>query len=204
MENIKNIIFDLGGVFIDIDYIKTEKAFVEAGIIHFNELYNQHRSSSLFEDLETGKIAPTDFYDALRQTSGAALTNEQIEYAWNAMLGAFLPNEIQWLEQIAKRYKIFLFSNTNQIHYSCFLRLLKQQTGITNFDDYFTKAYYSHILGLRKPYKASFEFILQEQQLLPQETLFIDDTLVNIEGAKQAGLQTLHLIPPQQVSSLGL
>jgi HAD superfamily hydrolase (TIGR01549 family) len=203
MNPIKNIIFDFGGIFIDIDYMKTEQAFIDAGVVSFHELYSQHNASSLFEDLETGKKSPLEFYDSFRQTANINLANEQIEHAWNAMLGNFLLDEINWLETIGSQYRIFLYSNTNKIHHDAFSAAFKKLTG-KDFDDYFIKAYYSHTLGLRKPYRESYEAILQEQGLLATETLFIDDTLKNIEGARLAGLQTIHLVPPHRVSQLGL
>jgi FMN phosphatase YigB (HAD superfamily) len=203
MEPIKNIIFDFGGIFIDIDYQKTEQAFIDAGVANFQELYSQHNASSLFEDLETGKKTPFEFYDAFRETSHLNLSNEQIELAWNAMLGDFLLDEINWLQTISNKYRIFLYSNTNKIHHDAFSFVFNELTG-KDFDAYFIKAYYSHTLGLRKPYKESYEAILKEQGLLASETLFIDDTLKNIEGARLAGLQTIHLVPPDRVSQLGL
>jgi glucose-1-phosphatase len=204
MQAIKNIIFDLGGVFININYPKTEQAFINLGITNFPQLYNQHHASSLFEDLETGKISPENVYEKFREISGIQLTNQQIQDAWNAMLEDFLLEELTWLEKIKNKYNIFLYSNTNQIHYDFFTQKFRDVTGNKNFDDYFIKAYYSHTLGLRKPYPASFTAILQEQNLVAQETLFIDDTISNIDGAKLAGLQTIHLIPPARVSKLGL
>jgi putative hydrolase of the HAD superfamily len=155
MNNIKNIIFDLGGVFIDINYQKTEVAFINAGITNFNELYNQHRASSVFEDLETGKISASFFYNELRNISKTQISDTAIKSAWNAMLGDFLLKEIDWLASIKNKYRLFLYSNTNQIHYEAFTRLFQQETGNSNFDDYFIKAYYSHMFGLRKPYAAS-------------------------------------------------
>lgn len=203
MQGIKNIIFDFGGIFIDIDYMKTEQAFIDAGVANFRTLYSQHSASSLFEDLETGRKSPLAFYDGFRQVANTHMTNEQIEQGWNAMLGNFLLDEINWLETISHKYRIFLYSNTNKIHHDAFSAAFRKLTG-KDFDGYFIKAYYSHTLGLRKPYKESYEAILKEQGLLAPETLFIDDTLANIEGAKLAGLQTIHLIPPDRVSQLGL
>jgi putative hydrolase of the HAD superfamily len=203
MQHIKNIIFDFGGIFIDIDYNKTEQAFIQAGITNFAELYTQHHASTLFEDLETGKISIDYFYEQLRQIAGVNLTNHQIETAWNALLGNFLWKEIDWLETIGQRYKLFLYSNTNAIHYQAFASSFEQQKG-KRFDSYFITAYYSHTLGLRKPYESSYKAILEKEGLQANETLFIDDTLTNIEGAAAAGLHTIHLVPPARVSALGL
>lgn len=204
MQPIKNILFDLGGIFMDLDYHLTEKAFINLGITSFPEMYTQHHANSMFEDLETGKISTEIFFNAFRTISNSHLSNEEITTAWNAMLLDFPIDRLKWLQEIGKKYKVYLFSNTNQIHYDAFLNIVSTTTGIKNFNNFFIKAYYSHQLGLRKPYVASFQKILEEQHLEAGETLFIDDTLKNIEGAKKAGLQTIHLVAPKTVLDLDL
>src|SRR6266487_5082837 len=196
MQPVKNIIFDLGGIFLNIDFAETEKAFRETGVTEFSSLYTQHHASDIFELLETGEISPEEFHHAFVHETGVQLTYEQLVAAWTALLIDFPVDRLQWLEEIAKRYKIFLLSNTNKIHYDVFSKYFHEQTSVEDFNNYFIKAYYSHEIGLRKPYPESYLYILNEQHLKPEETLFIDDTLKNIEGEKQVGLQTIHLIPP--------
>ena len=204
MEKIKNIIFDLGGIFIEIFYKRTEHAFIDLGVTNFNEFYTQSTASSLFEDLETGKIQPHEFYEGFRKETGSLATDEQIRDAWNAMLGTFPIERLSWLEEIGFRYKIYLYSNTNIIHYHAFQKIYQECTGKENFDDYFIKAHYSHDLGLRKPYPESFRKVLEIENLEASETLFIDDTSKNIDGAKEAGLQTVLLVAPNTVFDLDL
>lgn len=204
MKKIKNIIFDLGGVFIDIDFSKTEKSFEQLGLSNFHQFFSQHTASPLFELLETGKIYPAEFYHQFRKQTKTTLTDDQIKDAWNALLGTFPTERLQWLNNIKQRYNIYLFSNTNIIHYNAFQQIYQQCTGLDNFDNLFIKAHYSHELGLRKPYPHSFITLMQIENLIPEETLFIDDTIGNIEGAKMAGLQTKHLIPPKTVLDLVL
>ncbi len=204
MEKIKNIIFDLGGIFIEIHFSATEKAFYDLGVTNWSRFYTQSTASELFEKLETGKITPEEFYEGFRKESGSELKDKEIRNAWNAMLGTFPAERIDWLEKIGKRYNIYLFSNTNLIHYHAFQKIYRESTGKQNFDDYFIKAYYSYQLGLRKPYPGSFIKLLQAENLNPAETLFIDDTAKNIEGAKLAGLQTILLLPPKTVCDLQL
>ena len=204
MSTIKNIIFDLGGVFMNLDYKRMEQSFIDLGITDFSELFTQHHSSPLFADLETGKISNETFYDGLRKISGVNLANDQIRDAWNSILLDFPKERLVWLAAIKKKYNIYLFSNTNQIHYDAFIETVKTQAGIEDFNKYFIKAYYSHELGLRKPDKESYQKIIDEQKLNQSETLFIDDTLKNMEGALEAGLQTLHLKPPMTVLDLKL
>ncbi|HLD54395.1 MAG TPA: HAD family phosphatase [Sediminibacterium sp.] len=201
---IKNIIFDLGGVFLNIDFSLTSKAFIDLGVLQFNEMFTQHFSNPLFELLETGKIAEAEFYEAFRQETKLPLTNEQIKKAWNALLLDFPSDRIDWLENIANKYQVFLFSNTNQIHYNHFIEYFAVQFPGKNFDSFFIKAYYSQFLGLRKPYPESFQAILDEQGLHAEETLFIDDTLKNIEAAQALGLQTIHLKHPLTVLDIDL
>jgi len=204
MQHIKNIIFDLGGVFLNINFAKTEAAFAQLGVTNFNSYITQHSITDLFELLETGKISPEEFYEGFRKKSASILSDEQIANAWNALLLDFPPERIAWLDVVRKKYNVFLYSNTNQIHYDAFTEMFKAQTGLPDFNSYFIKAWYSHELGLRKPYPASYLHILNEQHLNATETLFIDDTLKNIEGAKEAGLQTIHLIHPNTVLDLDL
>lgn len=198
MQTIKNIIFDLGGILLNIDFNKTRQAFTDLGIKDFDAFYTQHHASSLFQELETGRISPEDFHKQLVGEAGVPLTFEEMETAWNALLLDFPLERLDWLRKVKSRYRIFLFSNTNAIHYKAFQQSFTDLTG-DRFDEYFEKAYYSHLMGLRKPDAASFEYILKEQHLQPRETLFIDDTIKNIEGARAVGLQALHIVHPKTV-----
>lgn len=201
---IRNIIFDFGGVFIDVDYKRTEKAFVDAGISNFNELYSQQSASPLFEDLETGKLGHEDFYEQLRKTSGVDLGNDEIATCWNSILGNYWPEAIEKAKALKNKYRLFLFSNTNAIHYECFMKIYMEQFGKDDFDSLFEKAYYSHTSGIRKPYPEAYNWVLNDAGINAGETLFIDDTFANIEGAQKAGLQTIHLKPPMKLWELDL
>lgn len=204
MQNIKNIIFDLGGVILNLDFKKTELAFAAAGIGNFNEYYTLYSATPLFEQLETGKISTGNFYDEFRNIIKTNLTNDDIAFAWNAMLLDFPPERINFLKEIRKKYRIYLLSNTNQIHHEAFTKIFRQQTGTYNFDDLFIKAYYSHKLGLRKPSKEIFDLVLKNENLNAAETLFIDDSIVNVESAKTLGMQTIHLPSPKTILELNL
>lgn len=204
MQQIKNIIFDLGGIFLEIHYQKTKDAFTNLGIKDFDALFTQHHANHLFEDLETGKISELEFYERFRHDGKVNFTDAEIKEAWNAMLGNFPLERIEWLKTVKQKYNIFLFSNTNQIHYDAFMAIYELNTGKADFNDHFIKAYYSQYLGLRKPYADSFLAILEEQNLLAEETLFIDDTIKNIEAADALGIKTIHLVAPKTVLDLEL
>ena len=205
---VKNIIFDLGGVLLNLNYHLTRKAFEDLGVQDFDAFYTQHKANPLFENLEVGAIEPEAFYEALGEAIGLTLTNGQIETAWNAMLLDFPAERLQWLDQIKNKYNIYLFSNTNAIHYKAFTSIYAQTAPLiglnTDFNHFFKEAHYSHTLGQRKPEVAAFEAVLAKSGLDSAQTLFIDDTISNIEGAQKAGLQTLFLSGALTVQDLGL
>jgi putative hydrolase of the HAD superfamily len=204
MKHIKNIIFDLGGVLLDIDFSATQKAFETVGIPNFHTFYTQHHVDDLFEKLEIGAISPEAFYEQLRNKTQLPLSDATIMKAWNAMLLNFSEPKMNWLYNISKQYNVYLFSNTNKIHHDYFYNLFKSNFNGKELDSYFIKAWYSHEMGIRKPHVESFLSILKSERLHPGETLFIDDTIGNIEGAQKAGLHTLHLKAPQTVLDLPL
>jgi glucose-1-phosphatase len=204
MKIIKNIIFDLGGIFMELSYKKTEEAFEALGVANFHELFTQHKASPLFVHLETGRIDKNEFYEGFRKLVGMNLCNNQIRDAWNAMLLNFPTERLLWLKEASKKYKVYLFSNTNIIHYEAFQKIFRENTRKQNLDDYFIKAYYSHELGLRKPDEEAFIEILKKEKLCAEETLFIDDTPVNIESAKHVGMQAILLQSPNTVFDLEL
>jgi putative hydrolase of the HAD superfamily len=203
MQPTKNIIFDLGGVLMDIDFSLTHRAFEQLGVHNFAELYNQYHADTFFSDFEKGKIEKETFFDHIRRICHCNLSNEEIRDAWNALLIGFPEERIRWLLRVKEKYRIFLFSNTNIIHYESFSASFKEAFGL-ELNSCFSKAYYSHEMGLRKPDAAGYLAILDEQQLDPAETIFIDDTLKNTEAAKELGLQTIHLQPPVTVTNLSL
>lgn len=202
MKGIKHIIFDLGGVIINLNYQLTYKAFEDLGVKEFTSLYNQFTLNTLFDDLETGKVEPVVFLDEMQKHTTPGTTHQQIMDAWNAMLLDFPLRRLQILQQLRHHYGLYLLSNTNEIHMNAFNKILQDSRGIPSLAAFFDKAYYSHEIGLRKPHPESFQFVLEENGLDPAETLFIDDTLPNIEGAKAVGLQTIHLLPPKTMADI--
>lgn len=198
----QNIIFDLGGVLLNIDYSKTENAFKELGFPRFNEMYNQYTANDLFENLETGNISDNEFYRLLLGDAGTILETRQLTEAWNAMLLDFRVASLAFLEVLAINHRLFLLSNTNAIHHAAFMQIYAALGRSRTFDGYFEKAWYSHELGLRKPGRKVFDHVLREAGLKPSETLFIDDSFNNIEGAKEAGLLTHLLVPGETIEQV--
>ncbi|MHA4809194.1 HAD family hydrolase [Flavitalea flava] len=195
MQGIKNIIFDLGGVIINLDNQQTEDAFVAMGVKNFREYFGHGHAASFFKQYEVGAITDGEFIDSLKELAGLSVPEEKVIKGWNALLRDFPPERIQLLKDLKSRYRLFLFSNTNALHLDALQQIYRETFGKGELDDHFERTYYSHILGLRKPDTASYQKILEENQLKGEETLFVDDALINIEGAEQAGLKGLFLKP---------
>ncbi len=185
---IKNIIFDLGGVLLNIDYHATINTFKKFGVTRFDDFFTQEKQNPLFDRLDTGKISPQKFREEIRAASGINLSDADIDQAWNAMLLDFPAQKISLLEQSRKQYRTFLLSNTNAIHFPAYIAKLKRVHGYDSLEELFEKQYLSHEIGRRKPDVATFQWVLAQNGLKGSETLFFDDTPQHVEGARKAGL----------------
>jgi glucose-1-phosphatase len=192
-RKIRNIIFDLGGVILNIDYKLTEIAFVKLGLENFEDLYAKQKQLNLFDKFETGEITADRFRESIRNISGSDPSDEQINEAWNKMLIDLPEKNLSFLLLLKKKYRLFLLSNTNEIHINGFMEIINRDYGYLPFDDIFEKTYYSNRVRLRKPDEKIFRLVLEENNLSASETLFIDDTERHLAGATAAGLHTLHL-----------
>jgi len=190
---IKNIIFDFGGVICNIDIKRTEKKFMELGLKSFDPKYSITESSGLFDLIENGKITSHEFRQQLKKYFSQPVTDKQLDEAWNALLLDIPEPRLRLLEKLRQHYRIFLLSNSNEIHYLKYLEDFRKQYGYNDFNDLFEKAYFSYRIGLKKPGKEVFEFVLNDSHLNPGETFFIDDTIQHVEGARNAGINAYHL-----------
>ncbi len=192
IEGIKHIIFDLGGVLINLDYQRTANAFKEIGFENFDEIYSQLKQESLFDDFEKGSITADEFIHGI-QRYAPSVTSGQILQAWNAMLLDFPIRRLQLLQQVRLHYDIVLLSNTNEIHEAAFNKILQDAHGHPSIGLFFDRVYFSHKLGLRKPMPEIFQLVLDENGFKAEHTLFIDDSPQHIEGAKKLGIKTIYL-----------
>jgi putative hydrolase of the HAD superfamily len=204
MNKVQNIIFDLGGVLLNIDYNLTREAFAKLGVEHFDEMYSQATADKLFQKLETGEISEENFYKELNRCTGLNLSPVEIQQAWNAMLLDFREKSLEFLDQIKGKYKLFLLSNTNFIHMEAFNKIYHSRPRDKEFDSYFNKAFYSCRMGFRKPDDVCYACLINEVNINPEKTLFIDDSLGNIAAAKRAKMQTIHLLAGTNIEDLGL
>lgn len=192
MNTIKNIIFDYGNVIFEINFSKAQLALKQLGIDNIDSFFAHKNHNSLFDDFETATIAPAQFRDGIRTAANnKKLSDQEIDDAWNSLLIGVSGNNHDVLMEVKHKYRTFLLSNNNEIHYKWIVDYLKSTFEIENYDSFFEKAYFSQLMRLRKPNVTIFEQVLKENNLDPKETLFIDDSPQHIEGAKNAGLNTL-------------
>jgi putative hydrolase of the HAD superfamily len=192
--SVNTLLVDLGGVLLHLNYSLTKQAFEQLGVHPFDEYFTQHRSNDLFEKLEQGQISEYDFIKELRVRTRLHATDDEIIHAWNAMLLQFEEKNLKWLEQMRSRYQIILLSNTNQIHYDAFMLIYQQQFKASDFNErYFDVACYSHHIQLRKPDVSIFQYVMDKYNINPASTLFIDDTIGNIQTAQHMGFLAHHV-----------
>lgn len=187
-SNIKNIIFDWGGVVVNIDYNITVERFEQIGIPDFHNLFSQEYQSNLFKDFERGKVSPDLIRDELKKHANADITNEQIDAAWNAMLLDTPIERINLINSLKNKFRLFLLSNTNRIHTTSYLERFKAEQNI-DFFDLFDKIYLSCEVGMRKPDEEIYKYVCDNAMISPNETLFIDDTEHNLITASNFGIQ---------------
>ena len=190
---IRNIIFDLGNVVINIDPDLTLRRFRELGIGNFDQMYTIMRQTDVFDRLDTGKITLPEFRQAIRDFAQMSLADGWIDEAWCAMLLDFPDENVELLRKLRlEGYRLYLLSNTNKMHIDYYTGYLKQQFGRDLLSDLFDRVFYSHEIGYRKPNREAFEYVLEAERLKPAETLFIDDLAHNVIGARQTGMQAYH------------
>jgi putative hydrolase of the HAD superfamily len=195
-----SIVFDLGGVLLDLNYQLTINAFEKLGVTDFKTLYSQANQTGIFDAYETGKISTQRFINEVLNYVPVACNPNHIVNAWNAMILDFKKEKLDNLIKLRKSVNLYLLSNTNALHLDK-VKVAWAKISSTPLDAYFDQTYYSHLIGIRKPSVEIFNLVCNENNLTPSKTLFIDDSIQHIEGAKLAGLKTiLH----QQNSSLEL
>lgn len=189
---IKNIIFDFGGVLLPIEISKTALEFERLGLSDFENIYSMKKQVRFFDDFEKGNIPASAFRSEIRKHYKRPLSDEEIDFAWNALLGELPPGRFNFLKELGEKYNLYLLSNTNSIHYSAFINTLNQTFGKDQFEKLFVKTYYSFQMGSRKPDKRIFGMVIRDSGVNPQETVFIDDNLDNAMAAQNAGLNAIH------------
>jgi len=193
---IKNIIFDLGGVILDLAVESTLHSFSAMSGHDVRKVKELFVATPAFYDFEKGLINETAFRDSVRAVYGVTATDEAIDQAWNAMLGGLPAAKLDLIKVLKNQYRTYLLSNTNTIHLNYINMNVVPHTGESTLDVFFHKAYYSHLMNKRKPDADIYIQVLEENNLQPHETLFLDDNADNIAGAKALGIHAVHVNTP--------
>ncbi len=194
LSGIKHLIFDLGGVIIDLDIPATFKAFEKISGTPMTEWIKGVHESPLFLDYEQGLLSDREFRNGLRELCAADVTDEMLDNAWNAMLGDIPVKRIDKVKQLRSSYNTYVLSNNNAIHLTRFNEILLESAGHANLEDAFDRVYMSHLMKMRKPETEIYQRVLEENNLVPEEVLFLDDKPENLRGAEKLKIQTF-LVP---------
>lgn len=201
LPQIRNIIFDLGGVILNIDPERTRSKFVAMWNGKAEEVYRNILQEKILDDYETGRISTEEFRQRLLKFSHHGIPPTAIDDAWNAMLLDIPVENLDVLLKAKKHYRTFLLSNTNALHTPLYSAMFYEKSG-KPMEEFFEGIFLSHKLGMNKPHREIFEYVLKVNELLPEETLFIDDTEENIKAAAALGIRTIHLIPPLTLQNI--
>jgi putative hydrolase of the HAD superfamily len=203
-DQIEAIIFDLGGVILNIDINGPFQKLKELGIGLENDGMHIIKNNDIFKSFEIGQISPDEFRNQLHNISLNGFCFEKFDEIWNSIILDYPEENIRFLKKIKTKYRTFLMSNTNIIHYEYYTKILKDKFGYSNLDELFEKTYFSYSSMMRKPQQEFFEHIVRENNLIPNRTLFVDDFIENIEAAEQLGLKTFHITNGKKIFNIPL
>ena len=190
-KNIKNIVFDLGGVLIDLDFKSAINGLQKAGFTNVKEQLQAFDREGIFQKFELGEISADEFRASIRENSNVSLTDEEVDSLWNLMLLEIPREKLELILDLRSKYMVYLLSNTNSIHWDHVCKNAFNYRGF-RVNDYFEKTFLSFEMHLAKPDKAIFEKMLEDANLLAEETLFIDDSEANCKAAAEVGIHAHH------------
>lgn len=196
-SKIKNIIFDLGDVILNIDVPVASKSFAELSGREQAEILELFSQNALFRQFETGELDEAGFRNYVRKILDFSdLSDDAIDTAWNSLLLDLPPERVELLQKLAVNYRLFLLSNTSSIHITQVNKILEASTGVEKLEDLFETVFLSYEMGLMKPDPRIYQKVLEQAGLKAEETLFLDDNLANIEAASRLGIDTIHVQKP--------
>ena len=190
-KKVRNIIFDLGGVLVDLDFKAAINGLQEAGFANVKEQLLAFDRGGIFQKFELGEMTADEFRAAIRENSTVELTDNEVDTLWNLMLLEVPREKLELILELRGKYMVYLLSNTNSIHWDYVCKNAFNYRGF-RVEDYFEETFLSYEMHLAKPDKAIFEKVLHDANLLPEETLFIDDSEANCKAAQEVGIHAHH------------
>jgi putative hydrolase of the HAD superfamily len=200
--SIKNILFDLGGVILDINVRATQQKFYELGLPALFMQYPENMLTDLFFKYETGKLSTSQYRDEVRRVSGLEVSDEKIDDAWNAMLVGIPAQRTALIARLKERYKLYMLSNTCALHAPVFEKMYLEAAGVP-MHQVFNKLYYSFEIGFHKPDLEAWKYVIRDARIKPEETLFLDDNIHNIKASQELGFQAIHIHERTSLLNLG-
>jgi glucose-1-phosphatase len=186
-ELVKVVVFDLGGVIINISFAKALETWSTYANVSPETLKSRFIFDMFYEQHERGEITGAAYFASLRNSLGINLTDTQLEEGWNAIYMGEVPGIKTLLNQARQHFPLYAFSNTNQTHWTYLTDNSAEVLGL------FKKVFVSFEMGERKPDKAAFERVAKETGVNPEQILFFDDLLENVAGARAARMQAVHV-----------
>lgn len=202
MTKIKHIIFDLGEVIINVQPSAVKEYWKAKGEVNVDELHLQLLEKGIYHQLETGKIKPEEFREAIKEIINIPVTDQEIDDSWNAMLFDIPPERVRFMTLLKSKYKLYVLSNTNHIHWLSYDRYFQDHFDYPSINTFFTHCWYSYLMGVRKPDPKIFKMVLEEGGFDPAEVAFIDDLIDNVEAASSLGIRGVHLPPGKEIMGL--
>ena len=202
MKSIKNIIFDFGEVIINIDPSAVRKRMAGKGVHNVEELHARLLKDNMYDKLETGAISPDEFRTAIKNIVDVPVSDADIDDAWNAMILDIPRERMKFMTRLKSKYNLYLLSNTNAIHWEYYDRYFQDTYDYPSLSTFFSRAWYSYLMGVRKPDPEIFRMALKDEQLVPSETIFIDDLEENVDAAARLGIIPCHLPEGKEIMDL--
>ena len=200
-NNISTLIFDLGGVIVDLDLPKCIQNFKDLGLENIEQYLSNFGQKDFFMQFEKGQIGIPAFRNEIRKLAGIELTDAQIDEAWCSFLTQIPVEKLHLLSELKKKYRLLMLSNTNPLHIQTAVAAEFSKTGKTR-QDFFDKCYLSYEMGMVKPDVEIFEALLADAQVKAEECLFLDDGKKNIDTAAALGIQTYWVKPNENLNFL--
>ena len=191
--NIRNIVFDFGGVIASIDFDKAVQAFKQIGLKDADRRLDKYHQTEIFQELEEGKLTTMQFQQLLGNLCGRTLNFEETQKAWLGFITEVNLHQLRYIEELHAHYRLYLLSNTNPyiMSWACSEAFSPEGKPLTHYLD---RLYCSYQMGYTKPDERIFQRLLEDASILPEETLFVDDGLNNIQAAQKLGMHTLHTV----------
>lgn len=200
--SLKNVLFDLGGVILDLNVNGTLESFLDMGFPKELLTYPENMYTDIFYRYETGRLTTPEFRDVIRKQAGVNFADEDFDAAWCKMLSKVPEKRTRLLKSLAEDYHLYILSNTSELHIEKFREMFEKTAGF-QLSDVFVKCFYSYETGHHKPDEQAFTHVLSDAGINAGETLFLDDNIHNIKSAGSLGFNVIHITENLRMEDVG-